>query len=106
MPAFDPDLDQWPHDPDGEKGSDGGRTYGLAVIAKKVDEDEDFPLETSSFVETYGEQPVRLNAERVVSVESIFEHVEPSTIHDKVQFNQAVGTAMRRGGYWEYSPGE
>jgi len=92
----------WPHDPDGDEGSEGRRKYGHAVIAKKVDEGEDFPLSRDEFVEEYGDHPVRLDYERVVSVEEIFEHVEPDEFEDFVAFHQAIGRAMRENGYWFY----
>jgi len=94
----------WPHDPDGEEGSEGRRKYGLAVLAKKLDEDEDFPLEMEAFVEEHGDEPVRLNHRRVVSVADIFEHVEVDRVEDIVAFHRAVGEAMRAGGFWEYHP--
>jgi hypothetical protein len=92
----------WPHDPDGELGSEGRRKYGHAVIAKKVDEGEDFPLSREAFVEEYGDHPVRLDEERVVSVAEIFEHVESEEFEDFVAFHQAVGRAMRAHGFWSY----
>jgi hypothetical protein len=96
----------WPHDPDGEKGSEGRRKYGHAVIAKKVDEEEDFPLSTAEFVKEYGDHPVRLDYERVVSVAEIFEHIEEEEFADFVSFHKAVGKAMRENGYWFYEGAE
>jgi|AntDeeMetagen192_2_1112575.scaffolds.fasta_scaffold07993_2 hypothetical protein len=32
----------WPHDLDGEEGSEGKRKYDMAIIVKKVDEEADF----------------------------------------------------------------
>ncbi len=92
----------WPHDPDGEKGSEGGRQYGHAVIAKKLDENEDFPLEAKTFVDDYGEEPIRIDHETVVSVREIFEHLDQSEFSDIVEMHKAVGRAMRNGGYWFY----
>ncbi|WP_254837924.1 DUF5785 family protein [Natronomonas marina] len=91
----------WPHDPDGEEGSEGMRKYGQAILAKKLDEDEDFPLEKAEFVEAHGDEPVRLNHERVVSVADIFENVEETEFEDIVAFHKAVGRAMRGAGMWE-----
>jgi len=96
----------WPHDPDGEDGSEGMRKYGLAVVAKKVDEDEDFPLDTAAFLEAYGDDPVRINYERVVSVADIFEYVDATEFADKVAFNTAVGQALRAGDFLDYHPVE
>lgn len=96
----------WPHDPDGEEGSEGGRKYGHAVLAKKVDEDEDFPLSREEFVAEYGDEPIRLNYERVVSVETIFEHVEAEEFDDILHFHREVGDGMRTGGFWDYEYGE
>lgn len=95
---------EWPHDPDGEDGSEGRRVYGMAVIAKKVDEEEDFPLSAEAFVEAHGDEPVRLNHERVVSVADVFEYVEESEFEDMVTLHRALGRAMRSGGFWEYTP--
>ncbi|PSP39708.1 hypothetical protein BRC63_06950 [Halobacteriales archaeon QH_10_70_21] len=91
----------WPHDPDGEEGSEGMRKYGQAILAKKLDEDGDFPLSKADFLEDHGDEPVRLNHEEVVSVAEIFEHVEPSEFEDIVDFHKAVGRAMREAGMWE-----
>ena len=91
----------WPHDPDGEEGSEGMRKYGQAILAKKLDEDEDFPLAKSDFVEAHGDEPVRLNHEEVASVAAIFEHVDEAEFEDIVSFHRAVGRAMRRAGMWE-----
>jgi len=96
------DERDWPHDPDGEEGSEGGRKYGMAILAKKLDEEADFPLSRDEFVEAHDDEPVRLNYRRVVSVADIFEHVEPAEFEDMVSFHRAVGEAMRAGGYWEY----
>lgn len=96
---------EWPHDPDGEAGSEGMRKFGLAVVAKKVDEEDDFPLAVSAFVEEYGAEPVRINHERVVSLEEIFAYVEEDTFADKVAFNRGVGTALREGDFWDDAPG-
>ena len=96
----------WPHDPDGEQGSEGGRQYGHAVIAKKVDEEVDFPLDRESFLEEYGADPVRLDYETVVSVADIFEYVEEDSFSDIVDMHQALGRAMRRGDFWFYEGAE
>ena len=93
----------WPHDPDSDEGSEGMRKYGLAVVAKKVDPDEDFPLDVSEFVDEFGDHPVRVNHRRIVSVADIFEHVEVEHVEEKVVFNRVVGDALRRGGFWDYS---
>ncbi|PSP82930.1 hypothetical protein BRC83_07755 [Halobacteriales archaeon QS_1_68_17] len=92
----------WPHDPDGEEGSEGMRKYGHAVIAKKIDEEEDFPVETAAFVEDYGDDPVRIDHETVVSVADVFEHVEGTEFETFPEFHRAVGRAMREAGYWPY----
>ena len=92
----------WPHDPDGEQGSEGRRKYGHAVIAKKIDETEDFPLSADEFVAAVGDHPVRIDYERVVSVADIFEHVDGAEFADFPEFHRAVGEAMREAGYWPY----
>ena len=92
----------WPHDPDGEEGSEAGRKYGHAVLAKKVDDAEDFPLEAETFLEEHGDDPIRIDHETVVSVEDIFEHVEEQEFEDIVEFHGAIGRGMRRGGIWSY----
>jgi hypothetical protein len=94
----------WPHDPDGEEGSEGGRKYGMAIIAKKIDESEDFPLSKSEFVAEYEDHPVRINYQRVVSLGEIFEYVEGEAFKTMVEFHKAVGAGMRRGGFWDYHP--
>jgi len=92
----------WPHDPDGEEGSEGRRNYGHAILAKKVDEETEFPLDRDAFVEEYGDHPVRLDADRVVSVADIFGHVDAETFDYFGEFHRAVGRAMREHGYWTY----
>jgi len=92
----------WPHDPDGEQGSEGGRQYGHAVIAKKVDEDNDFPLDAETFVAEYGDDPIRIDHETVVPLREIFGYVDKSEFSDIVDMHQTVGRAMREGGYWFY----
>lgn len=94
----------WPHDPDGEQGSEGGRKYGMAILAKKLDDEEDFPLQKSEFVAEHEDEPIRINYKRVVSVGDIFEHVEPDEFETIVDFHKAVGEAMRAGGFWDYHP--
>ena len=89
----------WPHDPDGEKGSEGRRKYGQAIVAKKLDAD-DFPVSAETFLAEYADHPVRIDHEQVVSVADIFEHVEASAFEDFPAFHTAVGEAMREAGYW------
>ena len=92
----------WPHDPDGERGSEGRRKYGHAVLAKKIDEDEDFPLSAAEYVDEVGDHPVRIDYERVVSVAEIFDHVDQEEFVDFPDFHKAVGRALRASGYWPY----
>ena len=92
----------WPHDPDGEEGSEGRRKYGQAVLAKKVNEDEDFPLTADEYIEEYGDHPVRIDYETVVSVADIFEHVEETEYADFPEFHKAVGEGLREAGWWPY----
>ena len=91
----------WPHDPDGDAGSEGKRKYGQAILAKKVDEEDDFPLAAADFVDEFGDDPVRLNHDEVVSVADMFGHVEESEFDDIVAFHKAVGSAMREADMWE-----
>jgi len=92
----------WPHDPDGEEGSEGRRKYGHAVIAKKIDEEEDFPLDVAAFVDEHGDEPVRIDFETVVSVRDVFEGVDADEFEDFVALHQALGETMREQGYWFY----
>jgi hypothetical protein len=92
----------WPHDPDGEQGSEGRRNYGHAILAKKIDEDEDFPLTAEEYVDAYGDHPVRIDYETVVSVADIFDHVEQSEFEDFPDFHKAVGSALREADLWPY----
>lgn len=95
----------WPHDPDGDLGSEGRRKYGHAILAKKVDADEDFPLSAAEFAAEYGDDPVRIDFRRVVSVADVFEHVADDAEFDSFRdFHAAVGAALRDGGYWPYEP--
>jgi len=92
----------WPHDPDGENGSEGMRKYGQAILAKKIDEEEDFPLSIAEFVDAHGEEPVRLNHERVVSVAEVFETIDREEFSDFPDFHTTVGETMREEGFWDY----
>ncbi len=94
----------WPHDPDGEEGSEGMRKYDMAIIAKKVDDEEDFPLSSEEFVAEYGEDPIRVNSETVVALKDIFDHVDVEEFETIVDMHKAVGAAMREGEFWEYHP--
>ena len=96
----------WPHDPDGEEGSEGGRTYGLAIFAKKVDEEEDFPLEFAEFGERVGDDPIRINHATVVPAGDVLAHVDVETAEEMTDFHRAIGRAMRIGGFWDYHPVE
>ena len=92
----------WPHDPDSDEGSEGRRKYGQAVLAKKINEDEDFPLTQSEFVEEFGDHPIRIDYETVVSVSEIFGHVDQEEYGDFPDFHRAVGQALRDAEYWPY----
>ncbi len=94
----------WPHDPDGDEGSEGMRKFDMAVIAKKVDEDADFPLSKEAFIEEYGKDPIRINHQSVVALEEIFAYVEPEEFETIIEMHKAVGKAMREGGFWDYHP--
>jgi hypothetical protein len=93
----------WPHDPDSEEGSEGGRKYGMAILAKKV-EDEDFPLSFARFAREVSDHPIRINHDTVVPAGRIINHVSVNEVEDKTEFNRAIGQAMREGGFWDYYP--
>ncbi|RQG90519.1 DUF5785 family protein [Natrarchaeobius chitinivorans] len=97
-------MSDWPHDPDGEEGSEGMRKYDMAIIAKKVDEEEDFPLERDEFVAEYGNDPIRINYQTVVALADIFEYVDGEEFETITDMHKAVGAAMREGNFWEYHP--
>lgn len=97
---------EWPHDPDSEEGSEGMRKYGIAILAKKVDEDDDFPLSKDEFHEMAGDHPVRIDYETVVSVDDILDGVETDSFADIQSFHQTIGETMRSQGYWTYESGE
>lgn len=94
---------EWPHDPDDEQGSEGGRKYDMAILAKKV-EDVEFPLSKEEFLAEHADEPLRVNSETVVSVADVFEYVEPDEFEDVLSFHRAVGDAMRAGDFWDYHP--
>ena len=96
----------WPHEPDGEEGSEGGRKYGMAILAKKVDENEDFPLDIAEFTERVGEDPIRINHDKVVPARDILDLVDEESVEDMTSLHRAVGEAMRAGGFWDYHPVE
>ncbi len=93
----------WPHDPDGEAGSEGRRKYGHAILAKKVDESEDFPLAIADYLDDFGDHPVRIDYETVISVREALEHVSDDAVfEDFPAFHSAAGAALRDGGHWPY----
>jgi len=94
----------WPHDPDGEAGSEGMRKFDMRIIADKVDEEEDFPMNRDEFVAEYGDHPIRINYETVVALSEIFEYVDPEEFETMVDMHKAVGAAMRAGDFWTYHP--
>lgn len=99
-------VGDWPHDPDGEKGSEGMRKFGHAIIAEKIDEEEDFPLSTREFVDEYGDHPIRIDYETVVSLRDVFAGVDEEEFGDFPSFHRAVGRSMRENGYWFYEGSE
>jgi hypothetical protein len=95
----------WPHDPDGEQGSEGMRNFDMAILSKMAPQEE-FPLEKAAFLDEHGDWPVRINYETVISVADIFEHVEADRFETKTDFHRAVGEAMRKTDLWEFRAGE
>lgn len=91
----------WPHDPDGDEGSEGGRKYGLAVIAKKL-EDDDFPITKDDCLEAFGDHPIRLDADEVVAASTLLESMEPGPFETREELLTAVGESMRAGGHWTF----
>ncbi len=96
---------EWPHDPDGDEGSEGRRKYGMAIFAKKVAE-EDFPLAIDDFTEEVGDHPIRINYEKVVPASDILQHVDVDEVDSLEEFHRAIGRAMRTGDLWELYPAE
>lgn len=94
----------WPHDPDGDEASEGGRKYGMAIFAKKVDA-EDFPLTFDDFTAEVGDHPIRINHETVVPAREILEYVDVDEVSSFEEFHRAIGRAMRSGDFWTYLPG-
>lgn len=94
----------WPHDPDGEQGSEGMRQYGMAIFAKKVDEEEDFPLRFEEFNAEFGDDPIRINSKKIAPAREILAEVDTEEVPNIVEFHRAIGRAMRSGGFWDYHP--
>jgi len=73
------------------------------VLAKKVDEEEDFPFTAGEYVDQYGDHPIRIDYERVVSVEKIFEPIDDDEEFETFpEFHKRVGKALRDADYWPY----
>lgn len=89
----------WPHDPDGEEGSEGMRKFGLAVFAKKLNEEE-FPVMISEFNAEVRDHPIRIDYERIVPAGDILSEVGVEEVESMVEFHREVGKAMRAHGYW------
>ncbi|ARS88722.1 DUF5785 family protein [Natrarchaeobaculum aegyptiacum] len=94
----------WPHDPDGEQGSEGMRKFDMRIIADKVDEAEDFPMDVVEFVEEHGDDPIRINHQKVVAMSDIFEYIDDEEFETILDMHKAVGAAMREGDFWDYHP--
>lgn len=91
----------WPHDPDGDEGSEGGRVYGLAIFAKKV-ADDDFPLTPSRCIEEFGDHPIRLDHERVVPASEILGELPEREFESKQSLLTALGSIMREVDLWTF----
>ena len=89
----------WPHDPDGEEGSEGGRKYGLAIIAKKLDDDA-LPVTRDECLEEFGDHPIRIDHEEVIAASEVLDAMDPGPFEEREEFLGAAGRAMRAGGYW------
>ncbi|WP_408959090.1 DUF5785 family protein [Natrinema sp. 74] len=94
----------WPVDPDGEEGSEGMRKFDMRIIADKVDEEEDYPMDVAEFVDEYGDYPIRINHERIVPMREIFDYVDAEEFETMIDMHKAVGAAMRAGDFWQYHP--
>ncbi|MFW6153263.1 MAG: DUF5785 family protein [Halobacteriota archaeon] len=99
----------WPHDPDGDEGSEGGRKYGLAIFAKKLD-GEEFPLTPADCRELFGDDPIRIDHDRVVRAADILEDVPDREYESEATLLAAIGSTMRDRGDWtfereRYAPG-
>jgi hypothetical protein len=97
-------MPDWPHDPDSEEGSEVMRKYGHAILAKKIDED-DLPITKAEYAERFGDHPIRIDHETVVSVNDVLEHVEREEFETFPEFHRVTGRAMRRAGYWTFDLG-
>ncbi|MFP4590518.1 MAG: DUF5785 family protein [Halobacteriales archaeon] len=89
----------WPHDPDGDEGSEGGRKYGLAVFAKKLGALE-FPVDAEDCLEAFGDHPVRIDHARVVAAADVLEAIDDGPYETREALLAALGAAMRRRGWW------
>lgn len=91
----------WPHDPDGEAGSEGRRKYGLAVFAKKL-ADMDFPVTREACLETFGDDPIRLDHERVIPASDVLEGIDTGSYESREELLGALGSRMRERGQWSF----
>lgn len=95
----------WPHDPDGEAGSEGRRKYGLAIFAKKL-EDVTFPVTATECEDAFGDDPIRLDHETVVSASEILTHLDKGPYEDRQALLSALGRTMRDIGQWPRRPAQ
>lgn len=91
----------WPHDPDGDEGSEGGRKYGLAIIAKQLDAD-DFPLDKAACLERFGDHPIRLDHETVIEASEALDGIDDGPYESQEELLTAIGSAMREAGLWTF----
>lgn len=91
----------WPHDPDGEQGSEGRRKYGLAIFAKKLD-DLAFPTTRAASLEAFGGHPIRIDHETVVAATEVLDGLDDGPFEDRRALRAGLGDAMREQGYWAF----
>ncbi len=91
----------WPHDPDADEGSEGGRKYDLAIFAKKVD-DEMFPVTPQDCIEEFGDHPIRLDHERVIAASDVLDELPDEEYETREDFLTALGNAMREQDMWTF----
>lgn len=90
---------------DRDEASERMRTYGLAVVARKVDEEDTLPqfVADAERVDIY---PIRLNVARVEVAGDNPEDVDAVTAGITQSFLCSFGRAMRPGGFWGSHPAE
>jgi len=82
--------------PMANRGARAGGSTGTRCSRRRSTTEEDFPLSAADYVEQYGDHPIRIDYETVVSRRGDLRGVEKEEFGDFVEFHQELGRARAR----------